>query len=76
MYKLLAILFEIEIFSLFIFINKESSKGSFSITLIFFPSAISFLSKNCKNSDELSFTPTQIPLSFLENVRAYYQQKR
>ena len=68
MYKLFAIFFEIESFSPSISMNKESSKSSFSITVIFFPSVIFFLSKNLKNSEEESFTPTHIPLSFLLNV--------
>ena len=68
MYKLLAILFEIDNFLSPINMDKESSKSSLSRIVIFFPKVMPFLSKNCKNSDDESSTPIQIPLSFLDNV--------
>ena len=48
--------------------DKEPSKFSFSKTLISLPRVMPFLSKNCKNSEEESLTPTQIPLSFFNKV--------
>ena len=68
MYKLLAILFEIDNFFPSISMDKESSKSSFSNTVICFPKVMPFLSKNCKNSDEESSTPTQTPDSFFNKV--------
>jgi hypothetical protein len=68
MYKLLAILLEIDSFSPSTRMDKESSKSSFSKTVICLPNTIPFLSKNCKKSDEESFTPTQIPDSFFCRV--------
>ena len=73
MYRLLAIFFEIESFCWAILINNESSKSSFSKTVISSPRVIPFLSKNCKNSEEESLTPIQIPLSFFMLIIIFFQ---